>query len=95
MVQGRLPAGSDTGPSLSNDGGVAGYLLAGICLFGGLGLLMDHWLGVSFLTPVGLVVGAGAGGYLVYARVVREPRTAPADPLGGSGPDDAHKGESR
>jgi ATP synthase protein I len=94
MVQGRLPAGSGTGPSLSNDGGVAGYLLAGICLFGGLGLLMDHWLGVSFLTPVGLVMGAAAGGYLIFVRVVREPKAAPAEAPGGSGTDNANTGES-
>jgi len=94
MVQGRLPAGSESGPSLSHDGGVAGYLPAGIVLFGGLGVLLDHWLGVSFLTPLGLVVGAAVGGYLVYVRVVREPKTAPAAPLGGSGTDDANTGES-
>jgi len=94
MVQGGLPTGSESGPSLSHDGGVAGYLPAGIFFFGGLGWLLDRWLGASFLTPLGLVVGAAAGGYLVYVRVVREPRTAPAEPLGGSGTDNAHKGES-
>jgi ATP synthase protein I len=94
MVQGRLPEGSRSGSASSHDGGVAGYLLAGICLFGGLGLLLDRWLGVTFLTPVGLVLGAAAGGYLVYVRVVREPKTAPARPLGRSGTDEPHQRES-
>jgi hypothetical protein len=39
-------------------------------------------------------MGAAAGGYLIFVRVVREPKAAPAEPLGGSGTDSANTGES-
>jgi F0F1-type ATP synthase assembly protein I len=45
---------------------VIAYLLSGILLYGGAGLLLDRWLGTSFLVPVGLVVGAGMAVWLVH-----------------------------
>jgi ATP synthase protein I len=95
MVQGNVPEGNGSGPTSSHDGGAAGYLLAGILLFGGLGLLLDRTLGTSWLTPLGLVVGALAGGYLVYVRVVRDTGTAPANRVGRSGPDERDQEERR
>jgi len=57
-----------------------GYVLSGLLVFGFLGMVLDRWLGLHILTPLGLVVGALLGGYLVYVRVVRVP-------------DEPHKGE--
>jgi hypothetical protein len=56
---------------------------------------MDRWLGLSVMTPLGLVLGAAAGGYLLYVRVVRQPHTAPADVPARSGTDNASEGETR
>jgi F0F1-type ATP synthase assembly protein I len=94
MVQGRLPdKASGSGSSPSQIEGVAGYLVAGVCLFGGLGLVLDRWLGLSFLTPVGLALGGIAGGYLVYLRAVRQPQEPAVDNESGSRT--ASEGEGR
>jgi ATP synthase protein I len=47
------------------------YLITGIGLYGGLGWLLDAWLGTSFLLPTGIVVGAGLGIFLVIRRYGR------------------------
>lgn len=59
---------------LSTDGAQhIGYVPAGVLIWGGLGLLLDRWLDLSFLTPLGLVLGWVLGSYLTYVRVVRVP----------------------
>ena len=94
MVQGRLPdKASGSGSSPSQIEGVAGYLVAGVCLFGGLGLLLDRWLGLSFLTPFGLALGGIAGGYLVYVRAVRQPPAPAVENQSGIGSRTASEGE--
>lgn len=50
-----------------------GYLVAGVFLYGGLGWLADWWLGTTFLVAVGILLGAGLGLYLTYARFNRTP----------------------
>lgn len=62
----------------------SGYLLAGPALYGGLGWLVDHWLGTSFLLPVGIVAGAALSAYVVTVRYrvphpVARPRPQGAD----------------
>jgi F0F1-type ATP synthase assembly protein I len=48
------------------------YLISGIVVYGGLGWLLDRWLGfTSLFFPIGLVLGVGAGGYLGYMRFLR------------------------
>jgi ATP synthase protein I len=47
---------------------VLSYLISGVVLYGGLGWLGDHFLGTGFLLPVGIVLGAGFGIYLVVKR---------------------------
>jgi len=93
MVHAGLPAkGSGTESAPSDHGGVGGYVLAGLIIFGGLGLWVDRLLGLSFLAPLGLVLGAVLGSYLVYLRVFRTtdgPETRLA-----SGPGTGHEGES-
>jgi F0F1-type ATP synthase assembly protein I len=47
---------------------VLGYLLAGLVFWGGVGYLLDRWLGTSFLVLIGLLVGGAAALYLIYVR---------------------------
>lgn len=45
-----------------------GYLVSGAGLYGLGGWLLDQWLDTSFLLPVGIVVGAALGMYLIFVR---------------------------
>jgi F0F1-type ATP synthase assembly protein I len=47
---------------------VLSYLLTGPLLYGGLGWLLDRWLGTAFLAPLGIVGGMGLALYLVWVR---------------------------
>jgi F0F1-type ATP synthase assembly protein I len=47
---------------------VISYLLGGVILYGGLGWLLDLWLGTRGFVAGGIVVGAGAGVTLVWLR---------------------------
>jgi hypothetical protein len=95
MVHAGLPSKGSGHESASFDhGGVGGYILAGLIIFGGLGLWMDRWLGLSFLTPLGLVLGAVLGSYLLYLRVFRATGEPTVHTQGGSGPGLRHEGES-
>jgi F0F1-type ATP synthase assembly protein I len=48
------------------------YLISGIVVYGGIGWLLDRWLGfASLFFPIGLVLGVAAGGYLGYMRFLR------------------------
>jgi F0F1-type ATP synthase assembly protein I len=50
-------------------------MLAGILVWGGVGFLIDRlvWSSLVF-TAIGIVVGAGAGTYIVYLRYGRGDR---------------------
>ena len=37
-------------------------------MYGALGWLADRWLGTTFLVAIGILVGAGFGIYMTYAR---------------------------
>jgi hypothetical protein len=45
-----------------------GYLVSGVLFYGGIGLAVDWWLGTGFLVVVGILVGAGLGIYMTFAR---------------------------
>jgi F0F1-type ATP synthase assembly protein I len=47
---------------------VLSYLIAGVALYGLLGWLGDHLLGTRFLLPIGIVVGAALGCYVIIRR---------------------------
>jgi F0F1-type ATP synthase assembly protein I len=47
---------------------VIAYLLSGLLLWGGIGVLLDRWLGTSFFALVGMLVGGVGAIYLVYIR---------------------------
>jgi hypothetical protein len=44
------------------------YLLTGPLVYGGLGALLDRWLGTEFLLPVGIVGGMALSLYLIWFR---------------------------
>jgi F0F1-type ATP synthase assembly protein I len=56
-------------PARGGDGwSVISLLLAGVTVYGGLGWLLDRWLGTQFFLPVGLLGGAAGAIYMVYKR---------------------------
>ncbi len=44
------------------------YLLTGPLIYGGLGALLDHWLGTTWLVGVGIVGGMALSLYLIWFR---------------------------
>lgn len=50
---------------------VLSILISGLAFYGVLGWLLDRWLQTSWGLPVGIIVGAAAGVYLVIARYGR------------------------
>ena len=51
---------------------IFGYLISGLLFWGGAGWAADRCLGTTYLTLVGLLVGAGGAIYLVWLRFGRE-----------------------
>lgn len=70
------PAMSDKERTPENDGrdfadaawSATSNLLAGILIWGGIGWLLSRWTGVYAFIPIGVVLGAGLGAYLVYLK---------------------------
>ncbi|WP_041442377.1 AtpZ/AtpI family protein [Thermomonospora curvata] len=50
---------------------IPSYLLSGMAVYGGIGWLLDRWLGTSALLPIGILVGLGLALYMVYLRYGR------------------------
>lgn len=50
---------------------ILGYLISGQIVWGGIGWLIDRWLGTSFVVLIGLLVGMGSSIYLVWLRYGR------------------------
>jgi F0F1-type ATP synthase assembly protein I len=47
---------------------VIAYLLTGPALFGGLGWLLDRWLGTGFLVLIGMLAGMAMSLYVIWLR---------------------------
>jgi F0F1-type ATP synthase assembly protein I len=47
---------------------VLAYLISGVAVYGLLGWLGDRFLHTSFLLPIGIVLGAAAGIYVIIRR---------------------------
>ena len=50
---------------------IFGYLLSGLLFWGGLGWLIDKWIGKSYFLLPGLLIGTGVAFYLVWLRFGR------------------------
>jgi F0F1-type ATP synthase assembly protein I len=57
---------------------VLSYLISGVLLYGMLGWLGDHYFGTRFLVPIGIVVGAAFGVYVIIRRFGRIDEVASA-----------------
>jgi F0F1-type ATP synthase assembly protein I len=47
---------------------IIGLLVSGVIAWGGIGWLVDRWLGTNLFLPVGILVGAAGAFYLVIRR---------------------------
>lgn len=47
---------------------VISYLLAGVIFYGGIGWLVDQWLGTRGFVGAGIVLGAAGGIWLIWLR---------------------------
>jgi ATP synthase protein I len=47
---------------------IIGTLVAGVLAWGGIGWLLDRWVGTEFLVAVGILVGAAGAFYLIIRR---------------------------
>ncbi len=65
---------SESGPPKEPGGGsdivwsIIGTLVAGVLAWGGIGWLLDRWLGTEYLVAVGILVGAAGAFYLIIRR---------------------------
>lgn len=58
-------------PSPGDPWSIVAYLLSGLLVWGGLGLLIDRLLGTGFFVLLGLLLGISAAMYLVWLRYGR------------------------
>ena len=69
---------------------VLSYLIAGVLVYGGLGWWGDHYFGTGFLLPIGIVLGAAGGCYVIIRRYGRVPDAlSTVEGPGQPGSDDA------
>jgi ATP synthase protein I len=66
---------SDSGPEREPSGrgaemvwSIIGTLVAGVLAWGGIGWLLDRWLGTGFLVAVGILLGMAGAFYLIIKR---------------------------
>jgi F0F1-type ATP synthase assembly protein I len=66
---------SESGPEQEPSGrgaemiwSIIGTLVAGVLAWGGIGWLLDQWLGTRFLVAIGVVVGMAGAFYLIIKR---------------------------
>jgi F0F1-type ATP synthase assembly protein I len=45
-----------------------GNVVSGVGVYGLAGWALDRWLGTTFLVAIGILIGAGFGIYMTYAR---------------------------
>jgi ATP synthase protein I len=66
---------SDSGPEREPSGrgaemvwSIIGTLVAGVLAWGGIGWLLDRWLGTGYLVAVGIMLGMAGAFYLIIKR---------------------------
>ncbi len=47
---------------------IIGTLVAGVLAWGGIGWVLDRWLGTRYLVAVGIIVGMAGAFYLIIKR---------------------------
>ena len=50
---------------------IVSYLITGPAVYGGIGHLIDRWLGTGFVTGIGALIGMALSLYLVWLRYGR------------------------
>ena len=85
MAQRKPPPArhEDSGSSESGHGDpwlAFGYLVSGVLMYGLIGWALDQWWDTSFLVVVGILVGAGLGLYMTWARFRETERGSVQDP---------------
>ncbi|GAA0430144.1 hypothetical protein Acor_45780 [Acrocarpospora corrugata] len=68
MSDGKLRPEDDGRDFASAAWSIPSYLLAGMILYGGAGMLLSRWTGVVAFTPIGLILGVALAVYLVYRK---------------------------
>ena len=58
----RQGSGAETGWA------VTGTLISGMAVWGGVGWLLDRWLGILFFAPAGILLGTAVAIWLVVVR---------------------------
>jgi ATP synthase protein I len=71
---------ADSSDGLGDPWAAFGYLVAGVAFYGLIGWGLGEWLNAIWLVPVGILVGAGLGLYLVYAKLGRIPPSSSPKP---------------
>jgi F0F1-type ATP synthase assembly protein I len=66
--QNPASAPSDDGSPKGDPWHAFGYIVAGVAVYGTIGWLADGWLGTSYLVAIGILLGAGFGLYMTWAR---------------------------
>ena len=61
---------------------VLSYLISGVVIWGGLGWLGDFLLKTNFLLPIGIILGAGLGVYVIIRKYGRIDPPATEDSRG-------------
>jgi ATP synthase protein I len=65
----REPHAGDAWSGMGAGWGITATMIAGILAWGGLGYLVDRLTGTTHVfLPIGMVIGAAGGVYLVYLR---------------------------
>ena len=68
MSESGPPNGSPPGRGAEMVWSIIGTLIAGVLAWGGIGWLLDRWLGTRYLVAVGVVVGMAGAFYLIIKR---------------------------
>jgi hypothetical protein len=66
----RGGSGADTGWA------IIGTMLSGMAVWGGVGWLLDLWLDIKVLLPVGIILGMAVAIYMVVVRYGGAPPTS-------------------
>lgn len=55
-------------PPVGDPWAAFGYLVAGVLFYGVLGWVLSLWLHASYWIPIGILVGAGFGIFMVFSK---------------------------